>query len=124
MHVGTSGRRVCGTGRQSDQSTSSHSGRTRRHIHPTKHRTPNPDLHKDGIRAVYRHIGLTRYKSIKKSASSGLGVSASYRQPVNSPSGTIRSGCILAAVSTALFCVQIDYFAINLALPRMAMDLR
>jgi MFS family permease len=27
-------------------------------------------------------------------------------------------------VSTALFCVQIDYFAINLALPRMAMDLR
>jgi EmrB/QacA subfamily drug resistance transporter len=30
---------------------------------------------------------------------------------------------ILAAVSTALFCVQIDYFAMNLALPRMASDL-
>ena len=27
------------------------------------------------------------------------------------------------AVSTALFCVQIDYFAMNLALPRMASDL-
>jgi MFS family permease len=26
-------------------------------------------------------------------------------------------------VSTALFCVQIDYFAMNLALPRMAADL-
>jgi hypothetical protein len=26
------------------------------------------------------------------------------------------------AVSTALFCVQIDYFAMNLALPRMAAD--
>jgi len=30
---------------------------------------------------------------------------------------------IVAAISTALFCVQIDYFAINLALPRMASDL-
>jgi EmrB/QacA subfamily drug resistance transporter len=30
---------------------------------------------------------------------------------------------ILAAVSIALFCVQIDYFAVNLALPRMAADL-
>jgi len=30
---------------------------------------------------------------------------------------------ILVAVSTALFCVQIDYFAMNLALPRMAVDL-
>jgi MFS family permease len=30
---------------------------------------------------------------------------------------------IVAAVSVALFCVQIDYFAINLALPRMAADL-
>lgn len=30
---------------------------------------------------------------------------------------------IIAAVSTALFCVQIDYFAMNLALPRMASDL-
>ncbi|OBA99142.1 MFS transporter [Mycobacteriaceae bacterium 1482268.1] len=29
----------------------------------------------------------------------------------------------MAAVSTALFCVQIDYFAMNLALPRMASDL-
>jgi MFS family permease len=29
----------------------------------------------------------------------------------------------LVAVSTALFCVQIDYFAMNLALPRMAHDL-
>jgi MFS family permease len=29
----------------------------------------------------------------------------------------------LTAVSTALFCVQIDYFAMNLALPRMAADL-
>ncbi len=30
---------------------------------------------------------------------------------------------IVAAISTALFCVQIDYFAINLALPQMASDL-
>ncbi|MBB3606187.1 MFS family permease [Mycolicibacterium sp. BK556] len=30
---------------------------------------------------------------------------------------------ILAAVSIALFCVQIDYFAVNLALPRIAADL-
>lgn len=30
---------------------------------------------------------------------------------------------IIAAISTALFCVQIDYFAMNLALPRMASDL-
>lgn len=30
---------------------------------------------------------------------------------------------LLVAVSTALFCVQIDYFAVNLALPRMAADL-
>ncbi|MFV8161456.1 MFS transporter [Mycobacterium sp. 134] len=30
---------------------------------------------------------------------------------------------ILAAISIALFCVQIDYFAVNLALPRMASDL-
>ncbi len=34
-----------------------------------------------------------------------------------------RSRWILAAVSTALFCVQLDYFAMNLALPRMAADL-
>jgi EmrB/QacA subfamily drug resistance transporter len=35
----------------------------------------------------------------------------------------VRFRWILAAVSTALFCVQIDYFAMNLALPRMAVDL-
>ncbi len=35
----------------------------------------------------------------------------------------MRIGWILAAVSMALFCVQIDYFAMNLALPRMALDL-
>ncbi len=34
-----------------------------------------------------------------------------------------RSRWTLVAVSTALFCVQIDYFAMNLALPRMAHDL-
>jgi EmrB/QacA subfamily drug resistance transporter len=36
----------------------------------------------------------------------------------------VRSRWILAAVSMALFCVQIDYFAMNLALPRMAFDLK
>ncbi len=35
----------------------------------------------------------------------------------------MRSRWILAAVSMALFCVQIDYFAVNLALPRMAFEL-
>lgn len=35
----------------------------------------------------------------------------------------MRNRWILAAVSMALFCVQIDYFAMNLALPRMAHDL-
>ncbi len=35
----------------------------------------------------------------------------------------MRTGWILAAVSTALFCVQLDYFAMNLALPRMAAEL-
>jgi MFS family permease len=35
-------------------------------------------------------------------------------------SGAVPSRWILTAVSTALFCVQIDYFAMNLALPRMA----
>ena len=35
----------------------------------------------------------------------------------------LRFRWILAAVSMALFCVQIDYFAMNLALPRMASDL-
>ena len=42
---------------------------------------------------------------------------------MSSPTGTVRSRWILTAVSTALFCVQIDYFAMNLALPRMASDL-
>jgi len=42
---------------------------------------------------------------------------------VASASDRARSRWILAAVSTALFCVQIDYFAMNLALPRMASDL-
>jgi EmrB/QacA subfamily drug resistance transporter len=36
----------------------------------------------------------------------------------------VRYRWILAAVSMALFCVQIDYFAMNLALPRMALDLK
>jgi EmrB/QacA subfamily drug resistance transporter len=36
---------------------------------------------------------------------------------------TTRSRWILGAVATALFCVQIDYFAMNLALPRMAGEL-
>ncbi|GAS87111.1 MFS transporter [Mycolicibacterium brisbanense] len=34
-----------------------------------------------------------------------------------------RHRWILAAVSTALLCVQLDYFAVNLALPKMAEDL-
>jgi EmrB/QacA subfamily drug resistance transporter len=34
-----------------------------------------------------------------------------------------RNRWILGAVSVALFCVQLDYFAMNLALPRMAADL-
>jgi EmrB/QacA subfamily drug resistance transporter len=42
---------------------------------------------------------------------------------VSSPADRVRSRWILTAVSTALFCVQIDYFAMNLALPRMASDL-
>ncbi|RDH77035.1 MFS transporter [Mycolicibacterium moriokaense] len=46
-----------------------------------------------------------------------------YRQRVASVGGAGRSRWILAAVSVALFCVQIDYFAVNLALPRMASDL-
>jgi EmrB/QacA subfamily drug resistance transporter len=36
---------------------------------------------------------------------------------------SVRARWTLVAVSTALFCVQIDYFAMNLALPRMAADL-
>ncbi len=35
----------------------------------------------------------------------------------------VHSRGIVAAISTALFCVQIDYFAMNLALPQMASDL-
>jgi MFS family permease len=46
-----------------------------------------------------------------------------YRRRVTSAAGLVRSRWILAAVSTALFCVQIDYFAMTLALPRMAADL-
>jgi EmrB/QacA subfamily drug resistance transporter len=42
---------------------------------------------------------------------------------VTSPPDTVRARWILGAVSSALFCVQIDYFAMNLALPRMAADL-
>lgn len=42
---------------------------------------------------------------------------------MTSPGAKVRSGWVLAAVATALFCVQIDYFAMNLALPRMAAEL-
>jgi len=42
---------------------------------------------------------------------------------VTSAAETVRSRWILASVSMALFCVQIDYFAMNLALPRMASEL-
>jgi MFS family permease len=42
---------------------------------------------------------------------------------VNSPGHEVHARWILVAISTALFCVQIDYFAMNLALPRMASDL-
>ena len=34
----------------------------------------------------------------------------------------VRGKWLMAAVSMALFCVQVDYFAMNLALPRMATD--
>jgi MFS family permease len=46
-----------------------------------------------------------------------------YRRRVTSPQPSSRSRWTLVAVSTALFCVQIDYFAMNLAVPRMAHDL-
>jgi MFS family permease len=46
-----------------------------------------------------------------------------YRRAVKSTARPIHPRWILAAISTALFCVQIDYFAMNLALPRMASDL-
>jgi EmrB/QacA subfamily drug resistance transporter len=42
---------------------------------------------------------------------------------VESSQVAARSRWTFVAVSTALFCVQIDYFAMNLALPRMATDL-
>jgi EmrB/QacA subfamily drug resistance transporter len=41
---------------------------------------------------------------------------------VNPAAEFTRSRGILAAVSMALFCVQIDYFAMNLALPQMATE--
>jgi hypothetical protein len=44
-----------------------------------------------------------------------------YRRAVASAQ-SVRSQWILAAVSMALFCVQIDYFAMNLAVPRMAAE--
>jgi EmrB/QacA subfamily drug resistance transporter len=43
--------------------------------------------------------------------------------PVTPAADAVKSRWVLAAVSMALFCVQIDYFAMNLALPRMASDL-
>ena len=64
-----------------------------------------------------------RYTRPKRSQIRSSWVCASYRRRVTSAAGTVRSRWILAAVSTALFCVQIDYFAMNLALPRMASDL-
>lgn len=60
---------------------------------------------------------------ITKSEISQIDGCGSYRRRVSSPGGAVASRWILAAVSTALFCVQIDYFAMNLALPRMAADL-
>jgi EmrB/QacA subfamily drug resistance transporter len=42
---------------------------------------------------------------------------------VTSAGEAVKFSWILAAVSMALFCVQIDYFAVNLALPRMASEL-
>ena len=42
---------------------------------------------------------------------------------MTSPAETLRSRWILLAVSMAMFGVQIDYFAMNLALPRMASEL-
>jgi EmrB/QacA subfamily drug resistance transporter len=42
---------------------------------------------------------------------------------VTSAGEAVKFRWILAAVSMALFCVQIDYFAVNLALPRMASEL-
>ncbi|MCE5291226.1 MAG: MFS transporter [Nocardiaceae bacterium] len=39
------------------------------------------------------------------------------------PQTPVHPKSIIAAISLALFCIQIDYFAMNLALPRMADDL-
>lgn len=47
---------------------------------------------------------------------------STYGYPVTTATAS-RDRWILAAVSTALFCVQLDYFAVNLALPKMAADL-
>src|ERR1700737_3299901 len=57
------------------------------------------------------------------SSSDRWAVASAYGQRVTSPQTLARSRWTLVAVSTALFCVQIDYFAMNLALPRMAHDL-
>ena len=46
-----------------------------------------------------------------------------YRRAVAAATGPVKSRWVLAAVSIALFCVQIDYFAAKFALPRMASEL-
>lgn len=53
----------------------------------------------------------------------GRAVLLPYLLVVNSPAHGIHPRWILAAISAALCCVQIDYFATHLALPRMASDL-
>ena len=40
--------------------------------------------------------------------------------PASADVGPANGKWLMVAVSMALFCVQIDYFAMNLALPRMA----
>ena len=42
--------------------------------------------------------------------------------PASADVGPANGKWLMVAVSMALFCVQIDYFAMNLALPRMASD--
>jgi len=42
---------------------------------------------------------------------------------VTSATEAVKLRWLLVAVSMALFCAQIDYFAVNLALPRMASEL-
>lgn len=64
-----------------------------------------------------------RNRGLRPSKTSNFGAIQSYRQAVNSESPRSHPRWIIAAISTALFCVQIDYFAMNLALPRMASDL-